>query len=298
MYLPKEGKGMNDTARRHTRVTTLTDLPGPLLLLGAGRMGSAMLRGWLAAGMDPHRIVIQEPVPSGMLRELIERHGLVLNPPKEVLGRIAILVAAVKPQVMDEALAPLASLFAGRTPLVLSIAAGRTIASFKRHFGPATPVVRAMPNTPGAIGRGIAAFCASPEVTEEQKAIARALLAALGEVVEVPEEDQMDAVTAVSGSGPAYVFLLAECLEAAARAQGLPDAVATRLARATIAGAGALLAQSPESPADLREAVTSPGGTTAAALALLMQEGGGLCHLMRLAVEAAARRSRELAGEN
>ncbi len=288
---------MNGAASADNPATALMNLPGPLLLIGAGRMGGAMLRGWLAAGIDPGQILIQEPSPSGHLRELIERHGLALNPPRESLKRAAILVAAVKPQVMDEALASLAPLFASGAPLILSIAAGRTIAAFKHHFGHSAPVVRAMPNTPAAIGKGITAFCASPEVTDGQKTIARALLAALGEVLEVPEEAHMDAVTAVSGSGPAYVFLLAECLEAAARAQGLPPDVAAKLARATVAGAGALLEQAPESPADLREAVTSPGGTTAAALAVLMQEAGGLCHLMRLAVEAAANRSRELAGE-
>jgi pyrroline-5-carboxylate reductase len=272
-------------------------LPGPLLLLGAGRMGSAMLRGWLAAGVDPGLIMVQEPAPAGLLRELVDRHGLLLNPPPDRLARAAVLVVAVKPQVMDAALAPLAPLFAERPPLVLSIAAGRTIASFKRHFGDTTPVVRAMPNTPAAIGRGISAFCASPEVDMAGKALARALLEALGEVVEVPQEEQMDAVTAVSGSGPAYVFLLAECLEQAALAEGLPADVAARLARATVAGAGALLDQAPEPPAALREAVTSPGGTTAAALGVLMEEEGGLCRLMRRAVAAATRRSRELAGE-
>ena len=272
------------------------ELPGPLLLLGAGRMGSAMLQGWLAAGVDPALLLVRDPDPAPALREMAEEHGLRLDPPDAALADVAVLVAAVKPQVMDDALAAIAPLLPRPAPLTVSIAAGRTIASFKRHLGPDAPVVRAMPNTPAAIGRGISAYCLSPEVTPGQERLAAALLAALGEVVAVADESLMDAVTAVSGSGPAYVFLLAECLQRAARARGLPEEVASRLARATVAGAGALLAARGETPAALREAVTSPGGTTAAALAVLMDEQAGLCRLLDAAVEAATRRSRELSG--
>ena len=271
-------------------------LSGRLLLLGAGRMGSAMLTGWLKAGFEPAKISVIDPAPPEETARLIKEAGCVLNPPLRELAGAQILVAAVKPQIMDEALAPLAAALGPAAPLIVSIAAGRTISSFKARFGEDAPVIRAMPNTPAAIGRGITGFTASAEVTPAQKRIARALLAALGEVVEVETEDLMDAVTAVSGSGPAYVFLLAECLAKAAQSQGLPADLAAKLARATLTGAGALMESPDETPAALRRAVTSPGGTTAAALELLMDErGAGLCDLMTRAVAAAAARSKELA---
>ncbi len=278
-------------------MNAIPDMEGRLLLLGAGRMGTAMLRGWLASGLPASRIVVLDPAPSEEVRQLAGSAGPVLNPPAEELGDVSVLVAAVKPQVMDEALSGIApALSVGGTPLILSIAAGRTIASFKRHFGEDAPVIRAMPNTPAAIGKGITGFAASPEVSGAQKDMARALLSALGEVVEVADESLIDAVTAVSGSGPAYVFLLAECLAEAGMRQGLPPDLAARLAQATVSGAGALLKASGEEPAALRRAVTSPGGTTAAALEVLMDDREGLCRLMERAVAAAARRSRELAG--
>ncbi len=279
-------------------MNAIPDMEGRLLLLGAGRMGTAMLRGWLASGMPADRIVVLDPAPSEEALRLIGEAGIALNPSPEETGPASVLVAAVKPQVMDEALSGIAPRLPGDgPPLILSIAAGRTIASFKRHFGGDAPVVRAMPNTPAAIGAGITGFAASPEVDEAQKALARALLSALGEVVEVADESLIDAVTAVSGSGPAYVFLLAECLAEAGVRQGLPADLAAKLAQATVSGAGALLGASGEDPAALRRAVTSPGGTTAAALEVLMDDADGLCRLMERAVAAAARRSRELAGD-
>ncbi len=277
-------------------MSAMPQLKGPLVLLGAGRMGQAMLNGWLEAGLPATRIIVIDPEPAPPLTALAEETGLALNPPHKALSGAQVLVAAVKPQVMDEALAAIAPAMDGTKTLILSIAAGRTIASFKRHFGPAAPVIRAMPNTPAAIGEGITALAASPEVTADQGKLARALLAALGEVVEVESEEMIDAVTAVSGSGPAYVFLLAECMAAAGASLGLPPQLAERLARATIAGSGALLTRSKESPAALREAVTSPGGTTAAALQVLMKEQGpSLCGLMSEAITAATARSRQLA---
>ena len=278
-------------------MNAIPDMEGRLLLLGAGRMGTAMLRGWLASGLPAERIVVLDPAPSEEVRRLTGDAGAILNPPAGELGNVSVLVAAVKPQVMDEALSGIVpALSAGGTPLILSIAAGRTIASFKRHFGEDAPVIRAMPNTPAAIGEGITGFAASAEVSAAQKDMARALLSALGEVVEVADESLIDAVTAVSGSGPAYVFLLAECLAEAGVRQGLPPELAARLAQATVSGAGALLKASGEAPAALRRAVTSPGGTTAAALEVLMDDREGLCRLMERAVAAAARHSRELAG--
>ncbi len=278
-------------------MNTIPDMEGRLLLLGAGRMGTAMLRGWLASGLPGRRIIVQDPAPSEEALSLVRSSGAALNVAADDLTDVSVLVAAVKPQIMDEALSGIApALSAGRTPLILSIAAGRTIDSFKRHFGADAPVIRAMPNTPAAIGEGITGLAASPEVTDAQKAMGQALLAALGDVVEVADEALIDAVTAVSGSGPAYVFLLAECLTEAGVRQGLPPELAARLARATVSGAGALLKAAEEDPATLRKAVTSPGGTTAAALEVLMNDEEGLCRLMERAVAAAARRSRELAG--
>ncbi len=277
-------------------MTAMPRLKGPLVLLGAGRMGQAMLNGWLKARLPPRQIIVIDPAPAPALSALAEETGLALNPPPEALGGAQVLVAAVKPQVMDEAISAIAPALGKQVPLILSIAAGRTIASFKAHFGPGSPVIRAMPNTPAAIGEGITALAASPEVTADQRELARALLSALGEVVEVDTEEMIDAVTAVSGSGPAYVFLLAECMAAAGASLGLPPQLAERLARATIAGSGALLARSGEPPAALREAVTSPGGTTAAALRVLMKgQGPTLCDLMQEAITAAATRSRQLA---
>ncbi len=279
-------------------MNAIPDMDGRLLLLGAGRMGTAMLRGWLASGQPADRIVVLDPAPSEEIRRMARDADLILNPSTGKLDDISVLVAAVKPQVMDEALSGIIpALSAGTTPLILSIAAGCTIASFKQHFGEDAPVIRAMPNTPAAIGEGITGFAASPEVSNAQKNMARALLSALGEVVEVTDESLIDAVTAVSGSGPAYVFLLAECLTEAGMRQGLPLELASRLALATVSGAGALLKASGKEPAALRKAVTSPGGTTAAALEVLMDDQEGLCRLMERAVAAAARRSRELAGK-
>lgn len=272
---------------------------GPLLLVGAGRMGGALLRGWLAQGIAPDRIHVQEPALAADIAELVASAGVHTGLPPIAP---AVMLLAVKPQAMEAVLAEVAPL-AGPETAVLSIAAGRTVAGLAGHFAPETAIVRAMPNTPAAIGRGITALYANPAVTQPQAEVCENLLRAGGETVWVADEALIDAVTAVSGSGPAYVFLLAECLTEAAKAVGLPGDLAAKLARATVAGAGELLDRSPEDAADLRRAVTSPQGTTAAALGVLMGEGDGassatgpLGELMRRAVEAAARRSRELAG--
>ena len=270
-------------------------LDGPLLLAGAGKMGGAMLAGWLARGLDPRCVVVQDPQPAPEVAELLGANGIETSDRLEALAKPpAVMVVAVKPQVMETVFAPLAKL-AGPATLVLSIAAGKRIAGFERHLPPGTAVVRAMPNTPAAIGRGITVCVANAHATPAQRAIADELLSATGEVAWVDDEALIDPVTAVSGSGPAYVFLLAECLAAAGQAAGLDAALAMRLARATVAGSGELLARSDLSPAQLRQNVTSPGGTTAAALSVLMGEGG-LQELMRKAVAAATDRGRELAG--
>jgi pyrroline-5-carboxylate reductase len=267
---------------------------GPVLLAGAGKMGAAMLSGWLARGLDPKSVLIQEPQLSGEAADLASLHNLTVSPRFETLAKApAVIIAAVKPQVMDQVFPPLAKL-AGANTVVLSIAAGRSIASFEKHLAPGIAVVRAMPNTPAAIGRGITGAATNKHVTPVQKAACDALLRAVGDVVWVEDESLIDAVTAVSGSGPAYVFLLTECLAEAGRKAGLDADLAMKLARQTVCGSGELMFRSPLPAATLRQNVTSPGGTTAAALAVLMRETGGLQDLMTEAVAAAQKRGREL----
>jgi pyrroline-5-carboxylate reductase len=270
-------------------------IDGTLLLAGAGNMGSAMLAGWLEQGLAPAQILVQDPAPPPRANELLARHGLRARATIASLPHApAVIVVAVKPQVMDEVFPPLAKL-AGQTTVVLSIAAGRTIASFTRHLPEGAAVVRAMPNTPAAIGRGIAVGVPNAHVTPAQRATCDALLRAVGEVAWVDDERLMDGVTAVSGSGPAYVFYLAECLAEAAVKAGLAPELARQLARTTVAGSGELLHRSDLGADVLRQSVTSPGGTTFAALQVLMAQKGGLADLMCEAVAAATRRSHELA---
>jgi pyrroline-5-carboxylate reductase len=263
-----------------------------LVMLGCGRMGSALLRGWLTGGLPPAAVHVIEPSPSDWLSGLVPQ-GLHLN--GDLPRRAAVMLVAVKPQMMGAALPRLAALGGGGT-LCLTVAAGTRIAAYEAALGATTPVVRAMPNTPAAVGRGITAICGNARAGEPHLALAEALLAAVGQVVRLEGEHQMDAVTAVSGSGPAYVFHLIEALAEAGAAAGLPPALAMQLARATVCGAGELAHRAPESAAELRVAVTSPGGTTAAALAVLMDPVHGFPPLLRRAVQAAADRGRELAG--
>jgi pyrroline-5-carboxylate reductase len=262
-----------------------------ILLLGCGRMGSALLDGWLARGLPPGAVAVFDPAPAPSLKALA-RQGLRLNAGTDAAPAVCLL--AVKPQVMEAALPRVAG-FGGGATLFVSIAAGVPLARLAGGLGQGTPVVRAMPNTPAAIGRGITALVGNAAATEAHLALAETLLAAVGETVRLPDESLIDAVTAVSGSGPAYVFLLVEALAAAGEAEGLPRELSLRLARATVAGAGALAVETGEDPATLRRNVTSPGGTTAAALDVLMAEDG-LPARLRRAVAAAAARSRELAG--
>jgi len=267
---------------------TLQNITGTIALAGAGKMGGAMLTGWLAGGLEGKRVVVIEPAPSAEIGALAAK-GIRINP-KEA-GPIETLVIAVKPQSFREAGAMLKSHVAPST-MVVSIMAGTTMKSLQEVCGGA--VVRAMPNTPAAIGRGITVAVAAGNVSAAQRATADALLCATGAVEWVNDEALMDAVTAVSGSGPAYVFLLAEELARAGVAAGLPEALATRLARETVAGSGELLHRSEFASATLRQNVTSPGGTTAAALEVLMGKDG-LQPLMTRAIAAATARSKELA---
>ncbi|WP_238182883.1 pyrroline-5-carboxylate reductase [Methylobacterium trifolii] len=267
-------------------------MPASLTLVGAGRMGGAMLAGWLEAGLDPGRTTVIDPAPAPGIVELCAARGLRLNPPEPEPADV--LVLAIKPQGLDAASDALGRLV-GTDTLVLSIMAGKTIADLKARLGQARAVVRAMPNLPASIGRGATGAVASPEVSQGQRAGADALLRASGLVAWLESEAEIDAVTALSGSGPAYVFLLVEVMAEAGVAAGLAPEVAARLARATVAGAGALLDANPDEAAQLRRNVTSPGGTTAAALDVLMREDG-LGALMREAVAAARRRAAELSG--
>jgi pyrroline-5-carboxylate reductase len=273
-------------------VRPLADLPHTILLAGAGKMGGALLQGWLALGLSPEKVAVIEPLRSPELATL-SRQGLRLNPSRDAVGAIAAVVVAVKPQIAPEVLPALAP-FVGAGTVVVSIMAGRTLGFLADNF-PRAALVRAMPNTPAAIGRGITVAVANPLVAPEQQALVDVLLSAVGAVEWITDESLMDSVTALSGSGPAYVFLLAESMARGGTAAGLPPALADRLARVTVAGAGELLHRSPLDPATLRQNVTSPGGTTAAALEVLMTEGG-LERLMTAAIAAATKRSRDLAG--
>ena len=266
-------------------------LPGPLLLVGAGKMGFAMLEGWLARGLDPKKITVIEPRPAKGVKALARR-GVALNPGKA--AEAAAIIIAVKPQTAPEAVPPLGARV-GKGTLVLSIMAGRTLASLESGLPKGTAIVRAMPNTPAAIGRGITVAVPNSNVSARQRKLASDLLAAIGSVEWVADEKLMDAVTAVSGSGPAYTFLLAEVMAEAGVAAGLPPALSARLARETVAGSGELLHRLALDAATLRQNVTSPGGTTAAALHVLMGRDG-LAALLTKAIAAATRRSRELAG--
>jgi pyrroline-5-carboxylate reductase len=269
-------------------------LPQSLVLLGAGKMGGAMLEGWLRIGMNPAGISLIDPKPSDEMVALVGERGMRLNPDPHALGPVEVLVLATKPQTLDTA-APSVQAFISPQTLLISILAGKTLGDLAARLPNATAMIRAMPNLPASVQRGATAAAAGKGVTAAQRAMADALLASIGKVEWLDDEGLIDAVTAVSGSGPAYVFHLVECLAAAGAAAGLPADIAERLARATVEGAGEMLFQSPLSPATLRQNVTSPAGTTAAALEVLMAEDG-LKPLMQKTVAAAKRRAGELSG--
>jgi pyrroline-5-carboxylate reductase len=264
-----------------------------ILLVGCGKMGGALLAGWLEQGISPSDAIVVDPHydtksdPDGVRS---------VASPEEIPADFApdVVLLAVKPQIMNQA-APAYRRFAG-SAVFLSIAAGRTIASLEAVLGSGAAIVRAMPNTPAAVGRGATGLLANRNVSPAQRATCDHLVTAVGKAVWVAHENQLDAVTALSGSGPAYVFLLVEALTAAGENLGLPAETAAILARETVTGSGELLHQSSLPAAALRENVTSPNGTTYAALQVLMKPEGGLSELMRKATEAACRRAEELAG--
>jgi pyrroline-5-carboxylate reductase len=273
-----------------SNTNSLKNTSGTIVLAGAGKMGGAMLSGWLAQGLEAARVVVIEPQPLDDIQAHLAK-GVRLNPSPQDSGTVAAFVVALKPQAFREA-GPALKPFVDASTLVVSIMAGTTMASLSEVLG--GHIVRAMPNTPAAIGRGITVAVAAKDVSAAQRETADGLLRATGSVEWVTDEGLMDAVTAVSGSGPAYVFLLAEELARAGVAAGLSEALATKLARETVAGSGELLHRSELPAATLRQNVTSPGGTTAAALAVLMARDG-LQSLMTRAVAEATRRSKELA---
>jgi pyrroline-5-carboxylate reductase len=276
-----------------TSARTLAHVSKTILLVGAGKMGGALLEGWLGLGLDPRNAAVLEPQPARELTALASR-GLRLNPAASAIGEASAIIIAVKPQMAAEVMPTLAS-YVGTATVVVSIMAGRTLGFMEQTLSHRAALVRAMPNTPSAIGRGITVAVPNVRVSGRQRELVHALLAATGAVEWIADEALMDAVTAVSGSGPAYVFLLVEALARAGAEAGLPADLAERLARATVAGAGELLQRSPLDPASLRQNVTSPGGTTAAALDVLCGPHG-LGDLMTRAVAAATERSRQLAG--
>ena len=271
------------------------EFPSSLVLLGSGKMGQAMLTGWLARGLEPSRVTAIDPHLDGAGRALLAQKGVRLTEAPEGVAVPEALVLAIKPQTLESA-ADGARKLIGKDTLVLSILAGKRIADLASRVGGSAAIVRAMPNTPAAVGRGISAVVAAPGVSRRQRAMADTLLTCIGKVEWVDDETLIDPVTAVSGSGPAYVFWLVECLAEAGAKAGLPPELSMRLARATIEGAGELMFRDRSTEAStLRRNVTSPGGTTAAALDVLMAKDG-LSPLMERAIAAATRRARELAG--
>lgn len=259
-----------------------------LVLLGCGKMGSAMLQGWLSDGLPKNSVWVIDPKPS----DWVQSTGVHIN--TELPAKPAIVLIAVKPQMMGDALPAIAAMGNGET-LFVSVAAGTPITAFEAALGARSPIIRAMPNTPAAVGQGITAIIGNAHANAAQMDLAEGLLQAVGQVVRLEVEAQMDAVTGVSGSGPAYVFHMIECLAAAGEAQGLAPALAMQLAKATVAGAGALAEAADEPPAQLRVNVTSPNGTTQAGLEVLMDETAGLPPLIAATVKAATDRSKELA---
>jgi pyrroline-5-carboxylate reductase len=284
---------MSKSVSRERNDGPLGALSGTTVLVGAGKMGGALLDGWLSLGLDPSNVVVLEPQPTIEISAMMSR-GVRLNPPARTVGNAAAIVLAIKPQVAPDVL-PTLKPYLGAATVLVSIMAGRTIGFLEGALAERAAIVRAMPNTPAAIGRGITVAVPNGGVSEDQRELVHTLLSATGAVEWIADEAMMDAVTAVSGSGPAYVFLLAEALAQAGATAGLPPKLADKLARVTVTGAGELLHRSTLPPAALRQMVTSPGGTTAAALAVLMAKNG-LAPLMKRAVAAAKTRSYELAG--
>ncbi|MEM7620101.1 MAG: pyrroline-5-carboxylate reductase [Pseudomonadota bacterium] len=270
----------------------LNNQDSSLLLVGAGKMGGAMLKGWLEQGLDPNQINIQDPSPSQDIIDFLAKYDCTVNKNPQENKPIDVIVLAIKPQQIDDSLFALRDI--AKNSLILSVIAGCKTERLQEIFDTTTPIVRAMPNTPASIGCGITALFANRHVNPKHKEDVQNLMSAVGKTLWLEKEADMDAVTAISGSGPAYVFLLAEALAKAGETAGLQPELAQELAKATLCGSGALMEHSGMSPETLRKNVTSPGGTTQAALNVLMQEKTGLQNLLTQAVMAAKQRSQEL----
>ncbi len=270
-----------------------TDFPENLVLIGAGKMGGSLLESWLALGFPGTKAVVMDPHPALAITALCEKTGVILNPPTLPFTP-AVIVLAIKPQMLEES-AGLINTLIGPESVVVSILAGKTIENLSHYLPKAQAIVRTMPNLPASIRQGATGAFANAHTSAKQKQQIDSLLKASGLVEWLDTENLIDAVTAISGSGPAYIFYMAECLAAAGLALGLPKDLAERLAQSTVTGAAALMEQSALDPATLRQNVTSPGGTTAAALKVLMAEDG-LSRLLCQATEAAKQRAEELAG--
>lgn len=269
---------------------------GKMLVVGAGKMGAALIEGFVNNGVRGAHVVVQDPAPNAAIQSHLADKGITITPDAgvELAAPPEVVLLAVKPQVLDTVLPTLADVVDGST-LVISVLAGKPLSVLQAGLDDRQPLVRAMPNTPASIGAGMTVCLANAAVTEAQKALTNELFACVGDVAWIEDETLMDAVTAVSGSGPAYVFLLAEAMADAGVAAGLAPDLAEQLARATLSGAGKLLDQSDLPASSLREAVTSPGGTTAAALDVLMDQDA-LKKLLEKAVAAAKARGQDLAG--
>jgi len=268
---------------------------GTMLVVGAGKMGAALIEGFLANGLQCDQVVVQDPAPHEAIQKRLEGLGIVIaaDAGRQLSAPPSVLLLAVKPQMLAD-VAPTLSTVLDASTLVVSVLAGKPLSALEAGLSSRQPVIRAMPNTPASIGAGITVCLANHDATQAHKSLAHALFACVGDVAWIDDETLMDAVTGVSGSGPAYVFLMTEVLAEAGVSAGLTPDIATRLARATVSGAGKLLDHSEQSAADLRQAVTSPGGTTAAALDVL-RDGDALKVLFENAVKAAKTRGQELA---
>ena len=268
-------------------------LERPILFVGAGKMGGAILAGLLEDGLDPQMVVVLDPCPPEETKDLVAKYGIthIKFPDENLVPQVVVL--GVKPQMFEVALSDIEYLKFSKETLFVSIIAGKALHTLFRHMG-SVPIIRAMPNTPAAIARSMTVCVANKYVNEQYKKIANDLLLSIGQVIWIEDEDKMDAVTALSGSGPAYVFWLTECMVQAGIKAGLDEAMALELAKGTVSGAGELMRFSEDSPSTLRENVTSPGGTTEAALKVLMSSDGGLDGLMKKAIQSAASRSKTL----
>lgn len=274
-------------------------VPAPestIAFIGGGNMARSLIGGLIARGTDPATIRVAEPVAE-LRQALAGQFGVqVFDAAAEAVQGAGLWLFAVKPQVMRAVCQGLALAASQDRPLVVSIAAGITTAQLTRWLGGRAAVVRAMPNTPAMLGAGVSGLFATAQVDQAGRARTEALLSSVGKTVWIEQEAQMDAVTAVSGSGPAYVFLLAEAMEAAGIAQGLPAEAARALTLQTVLGAARMLTESGQAPAELRRQVTSPGGTTEAAIAVF--QAGGFETLTAAAIAAATARGKALSAAN